>query len=150
MGLAAVLVRNALRKQVERHGTLFRTVADALERVFDYEETQRRQGLKFDSVTVNEGSSSLEPKNPTKAGKESAATLAAAKCRALQQEVLELRRRVKQEEGRLVCRECKKNRVAVLLQPCSHLHLCAPCARPRDTCPTCSTVIRGTFRPIIG
>lgn len=61
-----------------------------------------------------------------------------------------LRQQVLEEESRLLCRLCKKERVAVVFQPCSHLHLCAQCARPRDTCTTCGALVRGTLRPIIG
>ncbi|CAL4161817.1 unnamed protein product [Meganyctiphanes norvegica] len=65
------------------------------------------------------------------------------------QEVQDLRAKVTQVEKLLVCRCCQKEQVAVVFQPCSHLHLCTSCARPRDTCYTCNAVIRATLKPII-
>ena len=64
--------------------------------------------------------------------------------------VTDLQRRLEEERRRLLCRICMKNRVEVVLQPCSHLHFCATCARPLDQCPTCNAPVRGTLLPIIG
>ncbi|KAK8744358.1 hypothetical protein OTU49_000763 [Cherax quadricarinatus] len=68
----------------------------------------------------------------------------------LLQEVKELQKKVREAERRLQCRQCGTERVAVVFQPCSHLHLCSSCARPHDTCVTCGTIVRGTLKPIIG
>lgn len=60
-----------------------------------------------------------------------------------------LRQQLTEEEGRLSCRVCGRERAAVIFLPCSHLHLCADCARGRDNCSSCGAVVRGTIKPII-
>ncbi|XP_042204179.1 baculoviral IAP repeat-containing protein 7-B-like [Homarus americanus] len=153
MGLSAKSVTGALRQLLQARGTLCGTVSEALQLVFDFEETQRRRGLVSDGGLVEDReltqvSSSVVENSSRQLPQEAAPDV--ARYQVLLQEVVELRKRVEDEESRLVCRVCKLRRVAVVFQPCSHLHLCATCARPLDTCPTCSTVIRGTLRPIIG
>nr|XP_045615371.1 baculoviral IAP repeat-containing protein 7-like [Procambarus clarkii]XP_045615372.1 baculoviral IAP repeat-containing protein 7-like [Procambarus clarkii] len=156
MGLSRTSVKKAFRLLVEQSGTLCRTVTDALELVFEYEETQTQQRLASDAASVLQRSSVQVPENSSLEQEvlpmEEVATTGhdAAYYHTLLQEVKELQQRVTEEERRLTCRVCKVGRRAVVLLPCSHLHLCATCARPRDACPTCSAIIRGTFRPIIG
>lgn len=158
MGLLPSSVKAALKAKLERTGRFCLEVTEALEVVFDYDESRRssRAGLQRDCAVP------MEDVPTPEVGPASQITQAAAvseetrmeelrrRHQRLQQEVMDLQRRLEEEQRRLVCRICKESPAEVVLQPCSHFHLCATCARPLDTCPTCSTAIRGTLRPIIG
>lgn len=167
MGLSQVSVREALKHRLETRGVLCRTVTEALELVFDYEEIQRRNnnintlchdGPQSPTQVVNMGPiptpmmhmPSINPFCPGPATQDSHNPHAESDCTMLLAEVEALRQQVIVEESRLLCRLCRKTKVEVVFQPCSHLHLCAECARPRDTCSTCGAIVRGTLRPIIG
>lgn len=173
LGLSSVSVREALKFSVESRGFLCATVTEALELVFDYDEKERQKPPKnqcHDGLPVPP-SEPQEPNQETTAGtSETSMEVEETKepflpptpppeCNGqptpkdyskLLQEVQALRQAVQNEERRLQCRLCGKEQVAVVFQPCSHLHLCADCARPRDSCVTCGSVVRGTLRPIIG
>ncbi|XP_071546768.1 baculoviral IAP repeat-containing protein 7-like isoform X2 [Panulirus ornatus] len=155
MGLSQVSVKEALKLRLEARGAICRTVTEALELVFDYEEDQRKRnttnsvchdGLNIPaqvdtSQHFHTGSNVQDKHRPPPLTPDHTGLL---------QEVEALRQQLVVEESRLMCRLCKEEQVAVVFQPCSHLHLCAVCARPRDTCTTCGAVVRGTLRPIIG
>ncbi|XP_068217348.1 baculoviral IAP repeat-containing protein 7-like isoform X2 [Palaemon carinicauda] len=148
MGLSPVSVREALRHLLETRGILCRTVTEALEHVFDYEENQRRNStcgqLGHDGLILP-----VEMSSSPSFSTSPASTKPSADYTKLLEEVETLRNQVTQEERRLLCRLCQKSQIAVVFQPCSHLHLCAECARPRDTCPSCGAVVRGTLKPIL-
>ncbi|XP_063841797.1 baculoviral IAP repeat-containing protein 3-like [Scylla paramamosain] len=173
LGLSSVSVREALKLSVEASGFLCPTVTEALELVFDYDEKERQKSPKnqcHDGLPVPQS----EPQEPNHeaTGGTSEASMEVEETKEtffpptpppehsgqstlsdyskLLQEVQALRQAVQVEERRLQCRLCGKEQVAVVFQPCSHLHLCADCARPRDSCVTCGSVVRGTLRPIIG
>lgn len=160
MGLSPVSVREALRNLLETRGILCRTVTEALELVFDYEEKQRRNstssamshdGPMLPNEVVN---GHQVPCPATMPPSPSFSTVPAvrkpnADYTRLLEEVETMKSQVLKEERRLLCRLCQKSQIAVVFQPCSHLHLCAECARPRDTCPTCGAVVRGTLKPIL-
>ncbi|XP_071530777.1 baculoviral IAP repeat-containing protein 7-like [Panulirus ornatus] len=154
MGLSANSVKGALKQNLELRGGFRRTVSEALEVVFDFEENQQKIASPGSSTLLQEdapGGTELLATEGTPTSLEAKAITedATAQYEALLRDVAELRARVQVEERRLLCRECQVERIEVVLQPCSHLHLCATCARPRDICPTCSTVVRGTLKPII-
>nr|AWK27045.1 X-linked inhibitor of apoptosis protein [Eriocheir sinensis] len=170
LGLPRASVKEALKLRLETRGVLCKSVTEALELVFDYDERQRqmaakelvRDGLQqpepeeqetSNNATPAESAMEVETKEhflpPTPPPEQSGQPTASEYAR-LQQEVQALQQQVLCEERRLTCRECGKERVAVVFQPCSHLHLCANCARPRDSCITCGSIARGTLRPIIG
>src|SRR6218665_1570095 len=46
----------------------------------------------------------------------------------------------------LLCMDCNKNQVQVMVVPCKHLTLCEPCANYAIICPICSEIIDGTIR----
>nr|XP_053634163.1 baculoviral IAP repeat-containing protein 2-like isoform X2 [Cherax quadricarinatus] len=171
MGLSHTSVKESLRQRLEQRGVLCRTVTDALELVFDYEEDQRRKTVVSSTVhddhqlpaqVVKQGN--VETVSPPAAPMEVESTyFSSSVCSPeklnphinsdhtrLLQEVKELQKKVREAERRLQCRQCGTERVAVVFQPCSHLHLCSSCARPHDTCVTCGTIVRGTLKPIIG
>ncbi|XP_045136593.1 baculoviral IAP repeat-containing protein 3-like [Portunus trituberculatus] len=173
LGLSSVSVRETFKLCVEQRGFLCAMVTEALELVFDYDEKERQKQPKnqcHDGLPV-------PPSEPQEPSQEPAAGTSEASMEVeetkepffpptpppehngqsklsdyskLLQEVQALRQAVQVEERRLQCRMCGKEQVAVVFQPCSHLHLCADCARPRDSCITCGSVVRGTLRPIIG
>ncbi|KAK4304256.1 hypothetical protein Pmani_013011 [Petrolisthes manimaculis] len=154
MGLSSASVRGALKTRVEQRGILCQNVTSALELVFDFEENERRMNT---STLVHDTASPQQPPIPPPTQAESGEAdervreeAEVARQQQLRREVEELRREVEEAENRLVCRLCGEARVEVVLQPCSHLHLCATCARPIDTCPTCTSPVRGTLKPIIG
>ncbi|XP_045615477.1 baculoviral IAP repeat-containing protein 7 [Procambarus clarkii] len=167
MGLSQVSVKEALRRRLQNRGVLCRTVTDALELVFDYEEDQRKKSISppllHDGAQIENQTSQttiasptpmqVEPSMPFSPGvgsQDQPSPHVTSDHTRLLQEVEELQRQVVEAESRLLCRKCKRERVAVVFQPCSHLHLCADCARPQDSCTTCGTIVRGTLRPIIG
>lgn len=159
MGLLASSVKAALKDKLERTGRFCLEVTEALELVFDYDENRRNastSGLQRDGVVPMESAPVPEARLTSDSTQAAAGSQDArleelrARQQRLQKEVLELRRCLEEERRRLVCRICKTNRVEVVLQPCSHLHFCATCARPLDRCRTCNAAVRGTLRPIIG
>ncbi|XP_042237264.1 baculoviral IAP repeat-containing protein 7-like [Homarus americanus] len=165
MGLSQVSVQEAMRHRLQDRGILCRTVTEALEMVFDYEEDQRKKitanqpchdGNQFPSQVVNhtpssspqvESSTNFCPATNTQ---DKLSPPLSSEHNRLMEEVENLRQQVLRAESRLLCRLCGKERVEVAFQPCSHFHLCAACARPLDSCVTCGAIIRGTLRPIIG
>ncbi|XP_050693069.1 baculoviral IAP repeat-containing protein 2-like [Eriocheir sinensis] len=154
MGLTPGSVKAALKGRLERTGRFCLEVSEALELVFDYEENKRStRGFVADSGLREAATTPMETTSVQEAAVGGAAQLVKemrAKTQRLRQEVTDLERQLEEEKRRLVCRVCKERRVEVVLQPCSHLHLCAPCARPLDRCPTCDAAVRGTLRPILG
>ncbi|PYZ99355.1 baculoviral IAP repeat-containing protein 7 [Penaeus vannamei] len=165
MGLSPASMKGALKLRLESTGVMCRTVTEAMELVFDFEEEQRRNNAakhnSYDGIPISE-----EPRDSTEAEPMAVEVQGSffpadtsvipfnleqnPEYLKLLSEVEQLRQDVLLEEKRLMCRQCEAQRVAVVFQPCSHLHLCAECARPMDTCPSCGTVVRGTLRPIIG
>ncbi|KAG0721608.1 Death-associated inhibitor of apoptosis 2 [Chionoecetes opilio] len=169
LGLSPVSVREALKLCVEKWGFLCSTVTEALELVFDYDEKERRKSTSSShdgllvpqpdtqetnhedvTSTAMEVVETKQPFLPPTPPPEQNNQPTASDYSKILQEVQALRREVQEEERRLVCRQCGKERVEVVFQPCSHFHLCADCARPMDSCITCGTVVRGTLRPILG
>ncbi|KAG0721610.1 Death-associated inhibitor of apoptosis 2 [Chionoecetes opilio] len=156
LGLSPVSVREALKLCVEKWGFLCSTVTEALELVFDYDEKERRKSTSssHDGLLVPQPDTQVvetkQPFLPPTPPPEQNNQPTASDYSKILQEVQALRREVQEEERRLVCRQCGKERVEVVFQPCSHFHLCADCARPMDSCITCGTVVRGTLRPILG
>ncbi|CAL4079247.1 unnamed protein product [Meganyctiphanes norvegica] len=139
MGLSAVSVREALRSLLETRGVLPMNIADTFQHVFDMESEEKRTQ---ENNATNAANGSQEDMEVT------TSSLNIKNVEELAKEVERLKQAVSIAEHR--CRECGLAQACVVFQPCSHMHLCTNCARPRDTCPTCNTVIRGTLRPIIG
>ncbi|XP_042887357.1 baculoviral IAP repeat-containing protein 7-B-like isoform X2 [Penaeus japonicus] len=163
MGLSPASMKGALKQRVESTGVICRTVTEAMELVFDYEEEQRRnnnaKNNSHDGLVITEENRDNAPTEPMTVQDSFFPKDTSAITYNLEQipkqlellaEVKLLQRQVQLEEKRLLCRQCGERRVAVVFQPCSHLHLCSECARPRDTCSSCGTIVRGTLRPIIG
>ncbi|KAK7072052.1 hypothetical protein SK128_002759 [Halocaridina rubra] len=155
MGLSEESVKQALKDRLQTRGVLCTSMPEALEIVFDYDERERKRGMQHDYIAMNNNDTSKEKDcNSTLTETEQQHTQGTedvdAKYHNLQREIDDLKRSVEQEEKRIRCRLCKTKKVEVVLQPCSHLHLCSACARPLDRCPTCGTFVRGTLIPILG
>ncbi|KAG0717151.1 Baculoviral IAP repeat-containing protein 7-A [Chionoecetes opilio] len=156
MGLQPSSVKAGLKAKLEKTGRFCLEVTEALEVVFDYDESRRSAAcIVAESSLVRDGVVAMEVA-PVPAPQIAAVTEDArrdelkTRKQLLQQEVVDLQRLLEEEKNRLMCRICKSSPVEVVLQPCSHLHFCATCARPLDRCRTCDTAVRGTLRPIIG
>ncbi|KAK7055030.1 regulation of natural killer cell apoptotic process [Halocaridina rubra] len=154
MGLSPVSVKEALKRRIEDKGVICRTVTEALEYVFNYEEQQ----LKNSNTNNFSHDGSLLPYEMSVAAsfrsghsvQEHHNSQMEMERMRLLGELEILRHQVEIAEKPLLCRVCRNARVAIAFQPCYHLHLCSTCARPQDTCPSCGAVVRGTLKPIIG
>lgn len=147
MGLPQTVVKSAFKQRLETYGALCRTILEAVELTVEYKR-QGKHSPQLATAFTRTFSSSLQTES---LHQQNLNTLSIynEKAEKLRREVEDLKQQLQAQEDRLVCRVCKQDRVAVVLQPCSHMHLCVPCARSRDTCPSCENVIRGTLRPLI-
>ncbi|XP_042859309.1 baculoviral IAP repeat-containing protein 2-like [Penaeus japonicus] len=145
MGVPQTLVKTTFHQRLESHGAICRTILEAFELVFQRRQPERHIAPQATPLHL----SSLQPDSPQRQNSKQHISTNKEESESVRREVEDLKQQLQAEESRLLCRVCKRNRVAVVLQPCSHLHLCVTCARPRDTCPTCHADIRGTLRPLI-
>lgn len=145
MGLPQSVVKGAFKQRLETYGAICRTLLEAVELTVEYKKPGKHNPQLGTSCT-SRFSPPIQTESPQQLSYFSTYN---EKAEILRREVEDLKQQLQAQENRLLCRVCKQDRVAVVLQPCSHLHLCLSCARPRDTCPSCDHLIRGTLRPMI-
>ncbi|XP_063593432.1 baculoviral IAP repeat-containing protein 7-B-like isoform X2 [Penaeus indicus] len=149
MGVPQTVVKSAFKQRLETYGALCRTILEAVEWTVEYKKPGKHSPqLVAPSTNRFSHSHSLQTESPHQQNLNPSSTYD-EKAEKLRREVEDLKQQIQAQEDRLLCRVCKQDRVAIVLQPCSHMHLCVSCARSRDTCPSCEIVIRGTLRPRI-